>query len=412
MAKKKSCENICRPQVVSEAEGALYGWVDEEIFSQPFVITANMLPELCQGMSLTESGASEGDYVIEAACPSDRFLSGQRRIGSTSCPRSILPVLTVPVASAGTSASSPLVVVPPGPSAKSKKVPLATSAKKPICLDGEEGVKEDPSADLKQKRRKHKLHESFPENVVLGDDVAWEHETSPLDCKFPADFNYWAALDSGITQSSVRKALGHMPPEQLLGTAHRYACKLTACLQVELESVLSSMLKVEKELAAAKDQGHIFDLSPLQAKIDSLTEQLSVAQGERLSALEQLSQVEEDSKVQAVELQSCRAALDEEREKVETLTRSLKEKQMTLGMVEAAADHWYGEWKSLVAEIEEIVQETFEDPKGQRIYNLKEEAGECSEAVVEVQPEHPEGPQQVEAQLEETVPEEDGECPA
>ncbi|MED6189241.1 hypothetical protein PIB30_093931 [Stylosanthes scabra] len=475
MAKKKSCQNVRRPRVLSEVERALYGWVDEDIFSQPSVITANILPKLRHGMGLTEDWAFEGDYVIEAVGHSDRlpiraeedrthflwvyqelftrlgvrfpFTEFQREvmmqfrtiehvclhfgfrlssfifmictflppekglyrsvpirgggslmplrslsrnlngtilkfflflvddlfgltmrgnpfpgcIGILSLlgdmenqtrfvrlrlkmaevegtgPRSILPTPTVLAASAGASASSPLTVVPPGPSgaAKSKKVPPTSSAAKPICLDGEEGVKDDPSADLKQKKRKRKLHESFPENAVLGDIAAWEHEVSPLDHTFPVDFNYWAALDSGMTQSSVRKALEPMPPEQLLKTAYRYACKLTACLQVGLESALSSKVKVEKELAVAKDQG------------------------ERLSALEQLSQVDEDSKVQTVELQSCRAALDQERKKVEALARSLEEKQTTMGTAEAAADHWRREWKALDAEIEEIVQETF-----------------------------------------------------
>ncbi|MED6197851.1 hypothetical protein PIB30_060667 [Stylosanthes scabra] len=79
MAKKKSCQNVRRPQVLSEAKRELYGWVDENIFSQPSVINADMLPKLRQGISLTEGGASKGDYVIEAAGPSDR-----RRIESTS----------------------------------------------------------------------------------------------------------------------------------------------------------------------------------------------------------------------------------------------------------------------------------------------------------------------------------------
>ncbi|MED6187909.1 hypothetical protein PIB30_081079 [Stylosanthes scabra] len=206
------------------------------------------------------------------------------------------------------------------------------------------------AAKSKTKRRKRKRHESFPENVVLGDDASWELEVSPLDRAFPADFNYWAALDSKMTQSSVRKALEPMPPEQLLGTTHRYSCKLTACLQVGLESALSSKLKAEKELAAAKDHVAVLTVErdtaltfpPLQAKLDSLTEQLSITQVECLSALEQLARVEEDSKVQAVELQSCHATLEEKLKKVEALTRSLEEKQKTLDTAEAAADHGVG----------------------------------------------------------------------
>ncbi|MED6213965.1 hypothetical protein PIB30_098538 [Stylosanthes scabra] len=212
-------------------------------------------------------------------------------------PRSILLTPNVPAASAGASASSSVTVVLLGPSfgaAKSKKIPPATFAEKSIWLDGEEGAQEDPSADLKQKRRKRKLHESFFEDAVLGDDAAWEHKVNPLDRAFPEGFNFRMALDSGITQSSVQKALEPVPPEQLLRIAHRYACKLTACLQVGIESALSHKLKTEKKLVAAKDQVAVLTMErhmaltspPLQAKINSLTEQLSVARGERLSALE------------------------------------------------------------------------------------------------------------------------------
>ncbi|MED6164360.1 hypothetical protein PIB30_089153 [Stylosanthes scabra] len=35
MAKKKSCQNVRVPRVLSMIERELYGWVDEEIFTQP-----------------------------------------------------------------------------------------------------------------------------------------------------------------------------------------------------------------------------------------------------------------------------------------------------------------------------------------------------------------------------------------
>ncbi|MED6190228.1 hypothetical protein PIB30_103834 [Stylosanthes scabra] len=319
-------------------------------------------------------------------------------------PRSILPTPTAPAASAGASASSPTTVVPPGPSAsatKSKKKPPVTSTEKPICLDGEEGVKEDPSADLRQKKRKRKAHESFPEDAVLGDDVAWGHKVNPLDRAFPEGFNLWAALDFGITQSFVREALGPVLPEQLLGTAQRYACKLTACLQIGIENALSSKFKMKKDLATAKDQVAVLTVEqdtaltspPLKVEVDSLTQQLSLAEGKRLSAVARMSEMEE----------SCKT---------------------TLGKDEAAADRWCQEWKALAAKTEEIVQENFEilmdqvchlnsvvdfsvitldtrwDPKGQRIYNPKAEAKECPEPPAK-QPES-----QLEVQLERTVPEE------
>ncbi|MED6184097.1 hypothetical protein PIB30_044158, partial [Stylosanthes scabra] len=73
MAKKKSCQNVRVPRVLSVAERELYGWVDREIFTQPLVVEADTLPELRREMMLTVNRAAEGDYVLEAAGPSDRL---------------------------------------------------------------------------------------------------------------------------------------------------------------------------------------------------------------------------------------------------------------------------------------------------------------------------------------------------
>ncbi|MED6200971.1 hypothetical protein PIB30_090436 [Stylosanthes scabra] len=152
-----------------------------------------------------------------------------------------------------------------------------------------------------------------------------------------------------------------------------------------------------------------------------------------------MSEVEEDNKVQSVELQSCRSALEKEKKRVKSLTRSLEEKQTALGKAEATSGHWCQEWKIMAAKTEEIVQETFEilmdqvrhlnpavdfsvitldtrwDPKGKRIYNPKAEAKdhpdpmaeERSEPIVEEQSE----PVVEEQQVGETVPVEGGGCP-
>ncbi|MED6170203.1 hypothetical protein PIB30_028718 [Stylosanthes scabra] len=71
MAKKKSCQNVRVPRVLSVADRELYGWVDREIFTQPSVVEANTLPELRREIRLTVDRAAEGDYVLEAASPSD-----------------------------------------------------------------------------------------------------------------------------------------------------------------------------------------------------------------------------------------------------------------------------------------------------------------------------------------------------
>ncbi|MED6225642.1 hypothetical protein PIB30_095601 [Stylosanthes scabra] len=57
------------------------------------------------------------------------------------------------------------------------------------CLGG---VKEDPFADLRQKRRKRKVSEASAEDVALGVDSVWEHEVNPIDQAFPADYNFYA----------------------------------------------------------------------------------------------------------------------------------------------------------------------------------------------------------------------------
>ncbi|MED6153634.1 hypothetical protein PIB30_104047 [Stylosanthes scabra] len=73
MAKKKSCQNIRLPRVLSVVERELYGWVDGEIFTQPSVVEADTLPKLRREMRLTVDRAAKGDYVLEAAGPSDQL---------------------------------------------------------------------------------------------------------------------------------------------------------------------------------------------------------------------------------------------------------------------------------------------------------------------------------------------------
>ncbi|MED6189012.1 hypothetical protein PIB30_091441 [Stylosanthes scabra] len=73
MTKKKSCQNVRVPRVLSVAERELYGWVDEEIFTQTSVVEADMLPELRREIRLTVDRAAEGDFVLEVAGPSDRL---------------------------------------------------------------------------------------------------------------------------------------------------------------------------------------------------------------------------------------------------------------------------------------------------------------------------------------------------
>ncbi|MED6127584.1 hypothetical protein PIB30_089401 [Stylosanthes scabra] len=73
MTKKKSCQNIHNPRVLSPVERELYSWVDAEVFTQSSVFTSEHLPELLREMRLAQDPASKGDFVLEAVEPSDRL---------------------------------------------------------------------------------------------------------------------------------------------------------------------------------------------------------------------------------------------------------------------------------------------------------------------------------------------------
>ncbi|MED6124415.1 hypothetical protein PIB30_058714 [Stylosanthes scabra] len=339
-------------------------------------------------------------------------------------PRLILPSSKAQTAASGASASvpvapasTPAASVPPAPSSgavKARKKPSVGSSGKPFSVEREEGIKEDPSADLRQKRQKRKVSEASAEDVAMGVDSVWEHGVNPIDPAFPADYNFQAALHAGLTNGPIREILGPLVSEQLLGTAQDQVDVLTA----ETDSALAAPL--------------------LNSKIKSLSQELELAEGERLSALDCMKEVEERAKVQVAELEYCRSALEPERKKVESLTQTLKGKQTALDEAEAAAAHWHDEWKSLGEETGEMVQETFEilidqvrhlnpaidysmitldtrwDPNVKRIYNPKAKAQEQPEPAVEDQPE-PVAEEQPEVlseyQVEGAVAGEGGGCP-
>ncbi|MED6224977.1 hypothetical protein PIB30_089330, partial [Stylosanthes scabra] len=73
MAKKKSCQNVRNPRVLSPVERELYGWVDAEVFTQSSVLASEHLPELRREVRCARDLASEKDYVLEAAGPSNRL---------------------------------------------------------------------------------------------------------------------------------------------------------------------------------------------------------------------------------------------------------------------------------------------------------------------------------------------------
>ncbi|MED6215883.1 hypothetical protein PIB30_002572 [Stylosanthes scabra] len=284
--------------------------------------------------------------------------------------------------SAGTSAQGPSSTsgVP-----KAKKDTSKRKRPEVVTLEGEDGLREDRVADLKRKKRKQvELGEDELCDRVVGKDVAWEHEVNPLDLAFPNDYDYKKALDARLTTASIREPLLTMPPDQLLGTSWRLSC----------QSLLVFRAKEEKELLAAQDQIAILrverDLAmaylPLKEKVDTLTDQFTVKEGERQSALERVSKLEEDIKVLETQLKSCRSALYHEqkraevaKKRVEDLTFSLHKSQFDLGV-----------------DLSAITLESRWDPKGRRIY-VPEHSLEIDPVAKELPP--------VEVSVPETTPE-------
>ncbi|MED6221611.1 hypothetical protein PIB30_056475 [Stylosanthes scabra] len=234
------------------------------------------------------------DSLLQDMEKQSRFDRLKQRINEAegAGPRSILPSSRVPTTSSGVSASGavPTSAVPPVSSpGASKTTGKSTSAApvKPFSVEKEEGVKEDLSADLRQKRRKRKVLEASAEEAALGGDSAWKHKVNPIDRAFPPDYNFRAALDAGLMNSSIRGVLEPLILEQLLGTAQFLACQLTACLQVGVEKTFAAKVQQEKELAAAREQIEVLTAERdsalaaplLHAKIKLLREELQHAEG-------------------------------------------------------------------------------------------------------------------------------------
>ncbi|MED6202516.1 hypothetical protein PIB30_106409, partial [Stylosanthes scabra] len=137
---------------------------------------------------------------------------------------------------------------------------------------------------------------------------------------------------------------------------------------IGIEKTFASKIQLEKEVASLKDQLVVLTAERdsalaaplLNARIKSLTQELEVSEGKRLSALARMAEVEAAAKVQAAELESCHTALLKEKREAEGLAKSLGDRQVALDSAEAAAAYWQGEWKSLAEETGEMVQETFD----------------------------------------------------
>ncbi|MED6219597.1 hypothetical protein PIB30_037215 [Stylosanthes scabra] len=306
-------------------------------------------------------------------------------------------------APAGSSANpaTPSVHVPPPPPATSKAKKSSSKRERPEGVDVgvEEAAKEDPDADLKQKRhRKEKGKEEDLVDRVLGDNAAWEHAVNPLDLAFPKKFNYRKALDAGLTSSSMRKHLRGMLPDHLLGESWRLQCQALACPQLGLEAALKAKTKTEEELLAVKDQLSVLKVErdsalehlPLKEKADSLAQQLSQKEVEHKSALERVAQLDEDIKVLKAQLESAQLSVSKDQKRAEaaessvkSLTVSLETAQAELAKSREEANYWCTEWKSLGIEMKEMCQETLEIVLDQEFLGDDVEAVKIPPEVVE-----------------------------
>ncbi|MED6111576.1 hypothetical protein PIB30_053498 [Stylosanthes scabra] len=72
MGKKKSCQEVIVPRPLDATETHLYGWVEKAVLTQQSVVESDALPEFRCSYPPMEDPGAEGNYVLEAAGPSDR----------------------------------------------------------------------------------------------------------------------------------------------------------------------------------------------------------------------------------------------------------------------------------------------------------------------------------------------------
>ncbi|MED6134081.1 hypothetical protein PIB30_034200 [Stylosanthes scabra] len=308
-------------------------------------------------------------------------------------PRPVLstgnPFATATAAASASAAAGPIPVesssqAPLAPTVsethKAKKQSSKRDRAKVVNLEGEEGLQEDPAADLQQKRRKKKAKVDDAFEKALGEDSAWEHDVNPLK--------------EGV------------------------------------ETSLAAKVKVEKELSAALDQIEVlkgerdsaFLYLPLKKKVDTLDDQLSERTAEYRSALDQIALLEEDNRVLKTQFESSQLSLEGEKKRSEaaekqvgSLAASLKTSQADMSKAIEASEYWRAEWQQLRTEVTVMCQETLDicldqvshlcpgvdfsaitlksrwDPKGRRIFVpqesvVKEERPQAEEVVPEQHP--------------------------
>ncbi|MED6142781.1 hypothetical protein PIB30_000340 [Stylosanthes scabra] len=231
-------------------------------------------------------------------------------------PRAVLPTgspSATAIAAAAAAATSASAAVGPTPVESSTQVPPASTAfemhrtkkqsskrdrAKVVNLEGEEGLQEDPAAELQQKWRKKKAKVGEAFEKALGDDSAWSMKLILLR----------KALNAGLTSVPLREALTKMPPERLLCESYHLHAKSL----VGVETSLAAKMKAKKELSAALDQIEILkgerdsalSYLPFKEKADTLKDELSEKSLEHQSALDRIAQLEKDNGVLKTQFES------------------------------------------------------------------------------------------------------------
>ncbi|MED6111173.1 hypothetical protein PIB30_049977 [Stylosanthes scabra] len=258
-------------------------------------------------------------------------------------------------AAAATSSANPApsVQVPPPPpvSYRAKKGSSKRGRLEGVNVEGEEGAKEDPDADLRQKRRRReKGKEEDLVDCVLGEDAAWE-------------------LDARLTSSSVRKHLQTKAEEELLAAKDQI-----------------SVLKVERDSA--------LEYLPLKEKKDSLAQQLSQKEVEHRSTIDRVAQLEEDIKLSKAREEANYWCT--EWKSLGTEAKEMCQETLETGTDLGGSNSWIRPWLEIVldqvshlylgVDFSAINLKTRWDLKGRRIYVPEELLGDDAE-VAETLPE-------------------------
>ncbi|MED6221200.1 hypothetical protein PIB30_052216 [Stylosanthes scabra] len=245
------------------------------------------------------------------------------------------PQAVLPTSSPSATATAAAAAAAASASVVTGSTPVESSSQV-VNLEGEEGLQEDPAADLQQKRQKKKAKVDDAFEKALGEDSAWEHDVDPLQVAFPESFNYRKALNAGLTSAPVG-----------------------------VETSLAVKVKAEKELSAALDQIEVLKgerdstlvYLPLKEKIDEFDDQLSERTVEYRSALDRIALLEEDNKF----------SLEGEKKRPETaekqagsLATLLKTCQADVSKATEASEYWCSEWQQLGTEVTVMCQETLD----------------------------------------------------